>query len=139
MWPMKGASSYRVVIGRVRTIWFGFITVASLALPRMAAATDFETRCGWLDNPTPGNFFLHDRDGEWTVAEQGGYQAKGVDRIPDLSGDEFVETNGHHGYACVCMSVKVTKKERKVAEIASVKPKLLKACLGDPAIPPMPR
>ncbi len=41
-------------------------------------------RCGWFDNPTPGNFWLVDRDGSWEVGVQGGYQAKGLDRIPDF-------------------------------------------------------
>ena len=96
-------------------------------------------RCGWLDNPTPGNFFLRDRDREWTVAEQGGYQARGMDRIPDLSGDEFVETNGPHGYACACLKVTVDAKTGRVVEIFRVTPKRLKVCLGDPDLPPMPK
>ena len=27
---------------------------------------------GWLQNPTPGNWWLVDRDGEWTIGTQGG-------------------------------------------------------------------
>lgn len=34
-------------------------------------------RCGWLDNPTPGNASLYDKDGEWTIAVQGGHQGEG--------------------------------------------------------------
>jgi hypothetical protein len=41
-------------------------------------------RCGWLENVTPGNFSLVDRDAEWTIAEQGGYEAPGFDRLPDI-------------------------------------------------------
>jgi hypothetical protein len=96
-------------------------------------------RCGWLDNPTPGNFFLRDRDGEWTLAEQGGYQARGIDLIPDLSGNEFVETNGPHGYACACLRVTVSAKMHRVEEIFRVTPRLLKVCLGDRDLAPMPR
>jgi hypothetical protein len=37
------------------------------ALPANAA----ETRCGWLQNPTPANWWLTDRDGTWTISAQG--------------------------------------------------------------------
>lgn len=96
-------------------------------------------RCGWLDNPTPGNFSLRDHDGEWVLAEQGGYQARGVERIPDLSGDEFVELNGPHGYACACIRASVEVKTHRVLRVFSVKQRLLKVCLADRALPPMPR
>lgn len=99
----------------------------------------FETRCGWIDNPTPGNFFLRDREGEWTLAEQGQYEARGMDNMPDLSGNEFVETSGPHGYACACLSVQVDRASKRVVEIARVTPKLLKVCLGDPKLPYMPK
>ena len=36
-----------------------------------------EMRCGWFSNPTPGNASLYDRDGEWIIGVQGGYQADG--------------------------------------------------------------
>ena len=36
-----------------------------------------ETRCGWFSDPTPANASLYDRDGEWIIAVQGGYQAEG--------------------------------------------------------------
>ena len=37
----------------------------------------FETRCGWFSNPTPGNISLYDRDSEWIIGVQGGYQVEG--------------------------------------------------------------
>ena len=30
-----------------------------------------ENRCGWLENPTPGNYWLTDKDGDWTISTQG--------------------------------------------------------------------
>ena len=30
-------------------------------------------RCGWWDNPSPGNVWLTDRQGQWTIAIQGLY------------------------------------------------------------------
>lgn len=108
------------------------------AAPKVRAAP-FTLRCGWLDNPTPGNFSLRDRDGEWVLAEQGGYEARGMDLIPDLSGNEFVEINGPHGYACACIQASVDVETHRVLEIKRVKQRLLKVCLGDPGLAPMPR
>ena len=36
-----------------------------------------ELRCGWFENSSPSNASLTDRDGEWTISIQGGYEAKG--------------------------------------------------------------
>ena len=53
-----------------------------------------ERRCGWLANPTPANYWLNDRDGEWTLSAQGGYRAPGMDEMPDMTTNGWVETNG---------------------------------------------
>jgi hypothetical protein len=45
---------------------------ATLALASAAPAEAVQ-RCGWFDNPTSGNAWLYDRDGEWTVGIQGGH------------------------------------------------------------------
>ncbi len=37
-------------------------------------AKNYETRCGWFDNPTPANYSLYDKDSEWIIGVQGGYQ-----------------------------------------------------------------
>ena len=31
-----------------------------------------EERCGWLENPTPGNWWLKDAHAFWIIATQGG-------------------------------------------------------------------
>lgn len=36
------------------------------------ASDGFENRCGWVDNPTPANWWLTDRDGEWVIGVPGG-------------------------------------------------------------------
>ncbi|CAK7256682.1 protein of unknown function [Shinella sp. WSC3-e] len=42
-----------------------------------------ETRCGWLQNPTPANWWLDDSEGTWTLMTQGaGNEPAGFDRIP---------------------------------------------------------
>jgi len=108
------------------------LTLLLAALPAAA-----ETRCGWIDNPTPGNWWLTDAAGEWTLAEQGGYQAGGMDRIPDLSTGEWVATNGPHGYGCACMDAETDGADRIVA-IFAVRQLKLADCAADPALPSRP-
>jgi hypothetical protein len=114
------------------------IAGALLAVPALAAPGDPQTRCGWLDNPTPGNFDLLDSAGWWVVAAQGGYQAEGLDDVPDLSGPEFVKTNGNYGYACVCMTVTTDNEKKRVTSIKKVTQKRIRDCAGDPKLPKMP-
>jgi hypothetical protein len=55
-----------------------------------------ETRCGWLQNPTPANWWLDDADGSWTIMSQGGGEGPpGMDLIPDISERDYVRTNGN--------------------------------------------
>lgn len=93
-----------------------------------------ELRCGWFDNPTPGNASLHDRDGEWTIAVQGGYQAKG-DWPPEYPPGQWRATSaGRHGYGCACFKVRVDAEEKNILEIVSSKARPLSACRKDPAL-----
>ncbi|MFQ3586007.1 MAG: DUF4087 domain-containing protein [Cyanobacteriota bacterium] len=64
-----------------------------------------EVRCGWLDNPTLANWFLVDRDEDWLISAQGGVQAEGLERIPNLTEGEFVTLRASYGYAYACMTV----------------------------------
>ncbi|HET7795264.1 MAG TPA: DUF4087 domain-containing protein [Rhizobacter sp.] len=91
-----------------------------------------QTRCGWFDNPTPGNAWLHDREGEWTVGIQGGHQAEGD--WPSFSAAQWVRTNGSHGYGCACLRVVVELASRQVVRIASATARPLSACRGDKAL-----
>ncbi|HEX8370593.1 MAG TPA: DUF4087 domain-containing protein [Pyrinomonadaceae bacterium] len=97
-----------------------------------AAVGKFENRCGWFSNPTPANASLEDKDGEWIISVQGGYQAEGD--YPEFEDDKWVKTNGNYGYGCACMKVKVDYKTHRVLEIASAKVKPLAACRKDPAL-----
>ena len=93
------------------------------------AVRQFETRCGWFSNPTPANASLHDRDGEWIIAVQGGYQAEGD--WPDFGPKQWVETNVHYGYGCACMRVRVDRETHRVLEIESARPRPLSVCRRD--------
>lgn len=89
-----------------------------------------ETRCGWIANPTPANWWLNDSTGEWTISVQGGYQAEGTDNIPDF-GNKWIKTNGNYGYGCACMKVTTDKSEMKILDISSVTVRPISACKKD--------
>lgn len=121
----------------LRLFFVGLLLFAALALtPRTgtagAPAPAAETRCGWFDNPTPANASLHDREAEWIIAVQGGHQAEGD--WPDFGPKQWVETNGHHGYGCACMSVVVDRESHHVLEIKSARARPLSACRRDKAL-----
>jgi Protein of unknown function (DUF4087) len=93
-----------------------------------------ERRCGWLVNPTPANWWLTDRDGQWILGTQGADQAPGMDEMPDMSTAGWVETNGHYGYGCACMTI-TADPDGRVTRIADAMPKPLKQCQADRKLP----
>ena len=114
------------------------VAVAVVCLARPLTRTNeahspgFETRCGWFSNPTPANAWLYDRDGEWTVGEQGGFQAEGD--WPSFKARQWVRTNGNYGYGCACLQVRVNKKTHQVLEIKSAHARPLAQCRLDPKL-----
>ncbi|HEX8224681.1 MAG TPA: DUF4087 domain-containing protein [Allosphingosinicella sp.] len=100
----------------------------------VAAAARGARRCGWLVNPTPANWWLTDRDGQWILGTQGSDQAPGMDEMPDMSTAGWVETNGHYGYGCACMTI-TADAEGKVTRVADAEPKPLKQCRADRKLP----
>lgn len=98
-----------------------------------------ERRCGYLDNPTPANWWLTDRDGEWVIGVQGGHQAEGIDRIPDFGGAWKVTNAGSHGYGCACLSVVTDTATRHIVSIASVEVLPLSRCRADRHLDPKGR
>lgn len=120
------------------TIFAGLLFVAVAfanahpKLPNEARSTEFETRCGWFSNPTPGNAWLQDRYGEWTIGVQGGHQAEGD--WPTFNSRQWVRTNGSYGYGCACMQVRVNKQTHEVLEIKSSHARMLAQCRQDPSL-----
>lgn len=88
-----------------------------------------ETRCGWFQNPTPGNAWLVDRDGAWTIGIQGGHQADGA--WPEFQDSQWVATNGHHGHGCACLAVIADRRTQEVSRIISTRARPLRACRQD--------
>ncbi len=89
-------------------------------------------RCGWWDNPTPGNASLTDRDGEWTVAMQGMYEAAGDG--PRFSPAQEAPRGASHTHGCACLSVRADRASMFVYSIADAKPLALSVCRADPKL-----
>ncbi len=106
-----------------------------LAMVLTAGTAAADTRCGWIDNPTPGNWWLTDAAGEWTIGTQGGTQAEGMEAIPDLTTGEWVETNGSYGYGCICLEVETHRAAMQITRILAAEPLPLARCTADPALP----
>ena len=108
---------------------------ALLVLAAGTAAEAAETRCGWLQNPTPANWWLDDSEGTWTLMTQGGgLEPEGMDQIPDISEGDYVRTNGNYGYACACMKVETDAGEGRIVAIRSFRQLPISQCANDPAL-----
>lgn len=96
-----------------------------------------EKRCGWLENPTPGNWWLTDADGTWVIASQGGESIDddSWNKMPEFNEREFVATNGSYGHGCACLSVSVDTEKQRILKVYSGKTLPLKKCLEDKALP----
>ena len=105
------------------------------ALILVAAPALAETRCGWIDNPTPGNWFLTDRDGAWALGLQGvdlGNNWLDVD-VPEFA--EWASDGGRAGFGCGCFEGTVDRRSGDASWISSVRALPLSRCHDDPALP----
>lgn len=103
---------------------------AGFTLSKSPAARNI---CGWIDNPTPGNYWITDSVGEWTISAMNGYHAQG-DVAPQDDDNEFVKTNGYYGYYCGCVKATTTDSRahgRRIAKIFSSRVLPLSKCLND--------
>jgi hypothetical protein len=119
---------------KLRLIIGGCLLLASLIFANAQPGkpdAPFETRCGWFQNPTPANIWLDDRDGEWIIGVQGGYQVENDWEWPAFKKGQWVETNGHHGYGCACLRLRVDRESGHVLEIKSSTARPLAACRKD--------
>ena len=114
-------------------LFFGAcLAIGATIAPIPAAA---ETRCGWFVNPTPGNFWLIDPEGEWAIAWQGQEQPPGFEIMPDMSRGGWVETNGHYGYGCGCVAGVVDTVKKKFIRITGGEPQPLAVCRRNKRLP----
>jgi Protein of unknown function (DUF4087) len=98
------------------------------------AVEHFETRCGWFSNPTPANVWLYDREGEWIIGAQGGYQVEGDWEWPAFKRRQWLLTNGNYGYGCACLRLRVDRETHRVLAIDSSRARPLAACRKDPLL-----
>ena len=115
------------------------LVIAALAIPALSlpasAASKRLRLCGYVENPTPGNWWLTDRSGQWIIGVQGGHQAAGD--LPDFQlGRAFwinVQPNGY-GYGCGCIDATVDTSSREVSTIYKATVQRLKVCRHDKAL-----
>ncbi|WP_396332320.1 DUF4087 domain-containing protein [Burkholderia anthina] len=122
-------------IARTRlTMWVFGAAFALTAATNVVAAP--EKRCGWLENPTPANWWLVDKDDSWTLSTQGSPPVPGFDTMPDMSTHGWVVTNaGMHGYGCACLDLEIDPRTRDVTRIVAARPLPLKRCKADRTLP----
>lgn len=94
----------------LRLIAWGLSVLLAPGLSTAQADEGFQRRCGWFDNPSPGNVWLIDRDGEWT------------------------HTNMNYGYGCACLDVRVDRETFEVLAVKSATALPLSCCRRDPAL-----
>lgn len=94
-----------------------------------------ERRCGWLENPTPANWWLRDSRAEWELGIQGGYQAPGMDDMPDMTTRGWVETNVRYGYGCACITGMFDAAHKQVTQVMRAEPLPLARCRADRSLP----
>ncbi len=113
--------------------------IACLSLLFSMTATADETRCGWLENPSPANMWLIDRDGVWNILVQG-VPSKLDDKSVELAYQaianekEFVRSNLNYGFSCACLTAELDREKKQFKAIYKARQLSLKQCLEDTAI-----
>jgi hypothetical protein len=120
----------RAIAGACLMLWLVVLPAAVLG-KSAAGSPAVENRCGWFVNPTPANAWLIDRDGEWTIAIQGGEQAEG-DWPPPIASKQWVAYgHGSYGHGCACMKVETDRAQMRITRIVSSQGKPLSQCRRD--------
>lgn len=98
-----------------------------------AQSKKFQTRCGWFVNPTPSNYSLYDKDREWIISVQSGYQVEDFE-APDFKNQWIVTNTADYGHGCACLQMSVDKETSRVFEIRKSSVKPLSVCRKDKAL-----
>ena len=109
--------------------------IVGLAVTASLSPVLAEERCGWLENPTPGNWWLKDPHGLWIISAQGGPYAEGVEKLPQPTPDRFVAANGQYGYSCACLSGTFDSRAQTMTQVVSARTSPLSVCRNDKALP----
>lgn len=118
----------------IKFIAIGFFLLSNLFDASAQQSKKFETRCGWLNNPSPSNFSLSDKDREWIIRVQGDRQ--GIDfELPTFKRGQYVRYfEGSYGYGCACLQMKVDYETSYVLEIRKSYARPLSVCRKDKAL-----
>ena len=123
-------------LARSAAILLALTAIGAAPATDSAASTKPVKLCGWIRNPTPANWWLVDRAGQWLISRQGGYEAEGLDAVPDLSGPRWIVTNGSsYGYGCGCVTADIDRKAMTITRIYVMKQRAISACRADKKLP----
>jgi hypothetical protein len=111
------------------------LVFASATLLAGTSTAFAEKRCGWLENPSWGNWWLLDHDGKWIIREKDGYEAEGSENPPDISTGDYVSTNSTYGYACGCITGIMDADSFRVAQVDFFELKTVEECQADADLP----
>ena len=107
------------------------LPLLAFALPAQAA----EKRCGYVENPTPGNWWLTDGQGQWIMGTQGREPAEGMETIPQSFYEKgWVRTNGSYGYRCGCLTVDTHRADQRITRVRAAKALPMNRCTADPVL-----
>lgn len=127
---MTSSSSKNLRTPKITRYFCALLWIGACNLALAASPADTTTRCGWFDNPTPGNATLVDKEGEWTVGMQGGHQAEG--KWPTFPKARWVATGtGSAGYGCACLKLSARSDTQDVIKISSARSLPLTTCRQD--------
>lgn len=110
------------------------IVALALALAN-AASAETELRCGWLDNPTPANWWLVDADGEWTISIQGQGEFSNFFDVAPTGPYEREGLHPSYGWSCACIEGVFDPETRRLTQTLAVRNLPLSQCREDPALP----
>ena len=112
------------------------LVAAAVVILLTTSRAQAERLCGWLNNPTPNNFWLTDRYTDWQLSMQGAQAVPGFDTMPDMTRRGWIETNaGGHGHGCACLTALVDYRTRRIIRLIRADAVPLAQCQRDPQLP----
>ena len=103
-------------------------------MPLFAQAAE---RCGWLENPKIGYWYLVDPSGRWAIAEGADHEAEGFGLIPDIYSGEYEPMNRYYGYTCSCLDVSVDEISQQVIQINAFRSMPMSSCEANENLAPI--